>query len=79
MNDPSRASSTPDGDIDSRQLARDLSKYREPNSGRSVFELGVTIGPFVALWLLMWSSLEWSYWLCLLLAIPAAGFWSGCS
>ena len=74
MNDPSRANSTPDGDIDARQLARDLSKYREPNSGRSVFELGVTIGPFAALWLLMWFSLEWSYWLCLLLAIPAAGF-----
>lgn len=74
MNNQTPANSTAEGDIDARQLARDLSKYREPHSGRSVFELGITIGPFVALWLLMWLSLEWSYWLCLLLAVPAAGF-----
>ena len=30
--------------------------------------------PFVALWLLMWLSLGYAYWLCLLLAVPAAGF-----
>ena len=37
-------------------------------------ELVVTVVPFVALWLLMLLSLRYSYWLCLLLAVPAAGF-----
>ncbi len=65
---------TPDTSIDARQLARDLSRYREPVQGRSIIELAITLGPFVLLWLLMWVSLEWSYWLCLLLAVPTAGF-----
>ena len=30
--------------------------------------------PFVLLWALMWASLRWSYWLTLLIALPAAGF-----
>jgi omega-6 fatty acid desaturase (delta-12 desaturase) len=37
-------------------------------------ELVVTAVPFVALWLLMLQSLRYSYWLCLFLAVPAAGF-----
>ena len=48
--------------------------YREPSLGRSLAELVVTVVPFVALWLLMLLSLRYSYWLCLLLAVPAAGF-----
>ena len=45
-----------------------------PSLGRSLVELFVTLVPFVALWLLMLASLRYSYWLCLLLAVPAAGF-----
>ena len=74
MTDITTMHDTPGGAIDARQLARNLSKYREPHAGRSAFELGVTIGPFVILWILMWMSLEWSYWLSLLLAIPTAAF-----
>jgi omega-6 fatty acid desaturase (delta-12 desaturase) len=51
-----------------------LAPYREPSLPRSLVELGVTIVPFVALWLLILLSLRYSYWLCLLLAVPAAGF-----
>jgi acyl-lipid omega-6 desaturase (Delta-12 desaturase) len=51
-----------------------LAPYREPSFGRSLAELVVTVVPFVALWLLMLLSLRYSYWLCLLLAVPAAGF-----
>jgi omega-6 fatty acid desaturase (delta-12 desaturase) len=36
-------------------------------------ELAITAVPFFALWGLMWLSLDYSYWLCLLLAVPAAG------
>ena len=59
---------------DARHWALALAPYREPNLARSLAELFVTAVPFVALWLLMLLSLRYSYWLCLLLAVPAAGF-----
>ena len=34
----------------------------------------MTAGPLVLLWLLMWVTLDRGYWVCLLLAVPAAGF-----
>ena len=74
MTDVCASQNTTDGEIDARKLARDLTCYREPAQGRSIVELAITIGPFLLLWLLMWMSLEWSYWLCLLLAVPTAGF-----
>jgi omega-6 fatty acid desaturase (delta-12 desaturase) len=51
-----------------------LRRYREPNLARSLAELAWTAAPFAALWWLMWLSLGYGYWLCLLLAVPAAGF-----
>jgi acyl-lipid omega-6 desaturase (Delta-12 desaturase) len=41
---------------------------------RGVIEVLITAAPLVALWILMWLALDVGYWLCLLLAIPAAGF-----
>ena len=51
-----------------------LARYRSPRTGRSLVELAVTIGPFVALWLLTWLGLYFGYWISLLLVVPAAGF-----
>jgi acyl-lipid omega-6 desaturase (Delta-12 desaturase) len=51
-----------------------LAKYKEPDQARSVLELVVTVGSFAVMWLLMWAALSFSYWLSLVLAIPAAGF-----
>jgi len=51
-----------------------LVHYRMPSLGRSVTELVITLGPLVVLWALMWGALHIGYWLCLLLAVPAAGF-----
>jgi omega-6 fatty acid desaturase (delta-12 desaturase) len=59
---------------DARHWLKVLAPYREPSPGRSLVELFVTVVPFVALWLLMLASLRYSYWLCLPLAVPAAGF-----
>ena len=59
---------------DARHWITALAPYRTPSLARSLAELVVTVGPFVALWLLMLLSLRYSYWLCLLLAVPAAGF-----
>ena len=51
-----------------------LTRYRQPSNGRGVFEIGITIIPLVALWLLAWLTLDLGYWLSLLIAVPAAGF-----
>jgi omega-6 fatty acid desaturase (delta-12 desaturase) len=51
-----------------------LARYRTPSPTRSIIELTITAGPLVLLWFLMWASLGLGYWICLLLAVPAAGF-----
>ena len=59
-------------------LARDwvkiLSRYREPNTLRSSFELAVTVGVFVLLWALAWRALAISGWLTFAIALCNAGF-----
>src|SRR5512132_1299011 len=59
---------------DDRRWPKLLARYREPSLARSLAELAWTAAPFAALWWLMWLSLGHGYWLCLLLAVPAAGF-----
>lgn len=54
--------------------ARVLAGYREPDASRSLFELAVTIGPFVTLWALAWWSLSVSYWLTLVISLCNAAF-----
>jgi len=48
--------------------------YAEPDTGKSVWQLVNTLGPYVVLWAAMLWSVNVSYWLTLLLAIPTAGF-----
>ncbi|MEX0851782.1 MAG: fatty acid desaturase [Bauldia sp.] len=60
--------------IEAQNWIRVLARYREPSHGRSLFELAITIAPLILLWLAMWAALAYSYWLSLLLALPAAGF-----
>ncbi len=59
---------------DPRTWAPLLACYREPSCGRSVVELVITAVPLMILWILMWAALGIGYWVCLLLAVPAAGF-----
>jgi omega-6 fatty acid desaturase (delta-12 desaturase) len=60
--------------LDERRWTRILARYRDPDPARSVVELLITAVPFFLIWALMVLSLEIGYWLCLILAIPAAGF-----
>jgi omega-6 fatty acid desaturase (delta-12 desaturase) len=60
--------------LDARRLTQTLARYRAPNPTRSIAELVITAGPLVALWLLMWVTLDLGYWPGLLLAVPAAAF-----
>jgi omega-6 fatty acid desaturase (delta-12 desaturase) len=55
--------------------AQILGRYRKPSHARSIIEIAITFGPLSALWALAWTALYLGYWwLCLLLAMPAAGF-----
>ncbi len=59
-------------DID-RPLHQRLKEFRA-TPGRSLGQLLVTGVGFALLWLGMWYSLDHSYWLTLLLALPCGGF-----
>ena len=51
-----------------------LAPFQGPDLRRSLTQLAVSAGGFVSLWYVMLRSLEISYALTLLLAIPASGF-----
>jgi acyl-lipid omega-6 desaturase (Delta-12 desaturase) len=55
-------------------LTFSLARYREPNHGRSLIEILITVVPFVGLWILTWWSLRLGYGIYLLQAVPTAGF-----
>nr|WP_322100073.1 fatty acid desaturase [Geminicoccus roseus] len=51
-----------------------LSPYREASTRRSLFELAVTVVPFLAAWIAMAAAVNFGqYWLYALLLAPAAG------
>jgi acyl-lipid omega-6 desaturase (Delta-12 desaturase) len=57
-----------------RNLALKLGRYREASTPRSVFELSVTLIPFVLVWASMLVALHLGqFWLYALLLLPAAG------
>ena len=58
----------------SRAWVQALAKYREPLTWRSLFELSVTLLPFLALWALAWWALSFSGWLALAISAVNAGF-----
>jgi len=53
---------------------RAIAPYQKSDTRTSLRQLASSILPYLALWALMVWSLEISYWLTLLLAIPTAGF-----
>lgn len=53
---------------------RTLAAYRQPIPSRSVFELTVTLAPFVALWAVAWWALSISTALAVVLALANAAF-----
>lgn len=50
-----------------------LAPYRQPSLAVSLWQLGSSLFAFVALWTLMWVSLDYSYLITLCLAIPTGG------
>ncbi|MCX6152267.1 MAG: fatty acid desaturase [Ignavibacteriales bacterium] len=51
-----------------------VAKYQTSHTWKSIWQLGNSLIPFFVLWYAMYRTLEVSYWLTLLLSIPAAGF-----
>ncbi len=49
-----------------------MARYREPSVVRSSVEIAVTAVPLAILWAAAWWSLSISYWLTLVLAVPAS-------
>ena len=60
--------------VDERGWTKILAHYGQPSNARGITEIGITLIPLVALWALIWATLDLGYWLSLLLAVPAAGF-----
>jgi acyl-lipid omega-6 desaturase (Delta-12 desaturase) len=74
MMDESAFPASPAADIARRSMSG-LARYREPSHGRSIFEIAITLMPFVALWALACAAVHFGYWeLSFLLAVPAAAF-----
>ncbi|HEY4789439.1 MAG TPA: fatty acid desaturase [Bacteroidales bacterium] len=48
--------------------------YTRPNLRKSIWQICNSVIPYVLLWLLMYWSLDYSYWITLLLSIVASGF-----
>lgn len=57
-----------------RDWVKILSKYREPNTVRSSFELAVTVCAFVLLWALAWYVMAISAWLTFAISLCNAAF-----
>lgn len=51
-----------------------VEEYQKSHAGKSMWQLCNSFIPFVLIWLLMLYALNYSYWITLLLAFPAAGF-----
>lgn len=51
-----------------------LSAYQRPSRGRSIWQLCNTLIPLVALWVVAWWMLQFSFWLAVPFMILASGF-----
>jgi omega-6 fatty acid desaturase (delta-12 desaturase) len=60
-------------DASARVLVRKCASYGRADLRRSITQVMTTAVPFTLLWVAMVFSLDISYWLTLLLAVPAAG------
>ena len=51
-----------------------VAKYQRSDTGRSIWQIVNSFGPYFVLLVLMYFSMDYSYWITLALALPAAGF-----
>ena len=51
-----------------------VAKYQKPSTGRALWQITNTLGPYALLWYLMYRSLAVSWWLTMPLAVLAGAF-----
>jgi len=56
------------------QWATDLEPYANPRWGRSLLDIATSVVPYLVLLVAMYTLIDYSYWLVLVIAVPAAGF-----
>lgn len=59
---------------DAQGWAQKLVRYREPDVQRGIIEIVVTVVPFIGFWAAAYFSLQFAYWLTVLLCVLAAFF-----
>lgn len=64
----------PQPTTDKKRLLAAVARYQRADLRHSIWQLANSLGPYLALWYLMFLSLRVSYLLTLLLALPTAGF-----
>lgn len=57
-----------------KNWAEIVSKYQENSISKATIQIVTSFGPFIAIWVLMYYSLGWSYWITLGLAVLNALF-----
>ena len=60
-------------DLD-RSWEKVIMKYNHPDLPRSVWQICNSVIPYIFMWFVMYRSLQYSYWLTLLLSLVATGF-----
>ncbi|MCX8508095.1 MAG: fatty acid desaturase [Rhodobacteraceae bacterium] len=68
------APQSPEASQSARIWVQALAKYREPMVARSLFELLVSLLPFLAIWAVAWAILPYSGWLAFALALLNGAF-----
>jgi acyl-lipid omega-6 desaturase (Delta-12 desaturase) len=78
MNDQDLPESGPPGEqgqsLESAEWKEIVRKYQQPSRWASVWQIANTLGPYTALWVLMYFALAVSYWLVVPMAILAGAF-----
>jgi omega-6 fatty acid desaturase (delta-12 desaturase) len=60
--------------IDNKAVKAIVVKYQKPDLKRCIWQMVDSFVPYLLSWYIMYLSLSVSYWLTLVLALPAAGF-----
>jgi omega-6 fatty acid desaturase (delta-12 desaturase) len=60
--------------IDVSTWKKIVAEYQKPSTGRAVWQIVNTLGPYALLWYLMYLSMSVSWWLTVPLAVLAGGF-----
>ena len=68
------SSPQPTPSVSPREWKRIVAEFQVPSTGRAVWQVVNTLGPYFLLWYLMYLSLSVSWWLTMPLAIVSGGF-----